>query len=294
MFKPYGIITPVLTALDENENFNRAAHMEFVNRLVERGVHGIFPLGTNGEFYGLSYAEKIAVTEATVEAVAGRVPVYVGTGCATTKETIELSKEVAKIPGVTCLSIVSPYYCAVNQDNIYRHYAAIAEAVDMPIICYNIPPRTGNNIDFKTIKKLASYENIVGVKDSSGNFDNTLKYLENTDPRLAVLAGSDSLILWTLQGGGAGAIAGCSNVFPRRMVSIYTLFKEGKFDEANKVQQSIRPFRNIMALANPNSVVKRAVQLQGLNVGPAKHPLNITDPAIDEAIKKALEDLKED
>lgn len=294
MFKPYGIITPVLTALDDKENFNKAAHMEFVDRLVKKGVSGIFALGTNGEFYGLSFAEKVEVAAATVEAVAGRVPVYVGTGCATTKETIELSREVAKIGGVDCLSIVSPYYAAVSQDSIYRHYSAIAEAIDLPIILYNIPARTGNNIDYKTVKKLAKYENIVGVKDSSGNFDNTLKYIENTDSRLAVLAGSDSLILWTLLAGGAGAIAGCSNAFPEIMVSIYTLFKEGKIEEANKAQKSIRPFRNIMQLANPNSVVKRAVQLEGFNVGPAKYPLNVADPEIDAKILAAIKDLQKD
>ena len=94
----------------------------------------------------------------------------------------------------------------------------------MPILLYNIPARTGNNIDFKTVKKLMEFENIIGIKDSSGNFDNTLKYIENTNSRINVLAGSDSLILWTLMAGGTGAISGCSNVFPELMVSIYNYF----------------------------------------------------------------------
>jgi 4-hydroxy-tetrahydrodipicolinate synthase len=98
--------------------------------------------------------------------------------------------------GVDCLSVISPYFVAVSQDDIYRHYSSVAKAVDLPILLYNIPGRTGNNIDWKTVKRLASFENIIGIKDSSGNFDNTLKYIENTDPSIQVLMGSDSLILW--------------------------------------------------------------------------------------------------
>ena len=116
-----------------------------------------------------------------------------------------------------------------------------------------------------------------------------LKYIENTDKRLAVLAGSDSLILWTLMAGGSGAISGCSNVFPELMVSIYTLWSEGKIAEANEAQQKIRPFRNVMQMGNPNSVVKRAVNLLGYPVGPAREPSNCIDPKIDQALKAVFE-----
>lgn len=135
-----------------------------------------------------------------------RVPVYAGTGCVTTKETIELSKAVQQMGGVDCLSIITPYFVKASQADLIEHYSAIAEAVDMPILLYNIPARTGNSIDWKTVKTTAKYENIIGIKDSSGNFDNMLKYIENTDPRLNVLAGSDSLILWALMAGGTGAM----------------------------------------------------------------------------------------
>ena len=124
----------------------------------------------------------------------------------------------------------------------------------------------------------------IGIKDSSGNFDNTLKYIENTDPRLHILAGSDSLILWTLKAGGSGAISGCSNVFPELMVSIYELFKKGDFEAANEAQKKIRPFRNVMQMGNPNSVVKRAAQLLGYEVGPARAPSNVQNEAIDKAL----------
>jgi len=288
MFKPQGIITPVLTTLTAEEKFDAAAYKKFIDHLIKAGVSGIFPLGTNGEFYAFSQAEKLEVIKTAVEAVAGRVPVYAGTGCVTTKETIELSKAVQAMGGVDCLSVISPYFVSVSQDDIYRHYSAVAEAVDMPILLYNIPGRTGNNIDYKTVKKLAKYENIIGIKDSSGNFDNTLKYIENTEERLSVLAGSDSLILWTLMAGGTGAISGCSNVFPELMVSIYKLWSEGKLPEANEAQKKIRPFRNVMQMGNPNSVVKRAAQLLGYEVGPAREPSNCANPAIDEALKEVF------
>jgi 4-hydroxy-tetrahydrodipicolinate synthase len=217
-----------------------------------------------------------------------RVPVYAGTGCISTKETILLSQK-AKDVGVDILSIVSPYFVAVSQDDLYRHYSAIAEAVDLPIVLYNLPARTGNNIDYTTVRKLVQYKNIVGVKDSSGSFDNTLRYIEDTDKRLSVLAGNDSLILWTLLAGGSGAIAGWSNVYPELIVSIYTLWEQGKIEEANKRQSSIRPLRDIMKLGNPNSVVKRAMNLLGYPVGPAREPASGMNPKIDEELQKAFQ-----
>jgi len=288
MFIPKGIITPVLTALTKNEVFDPQAYKMFIDHLIEAGVSGIFPLGTNGEFYAFSKEEKLEILQSAVRAVDGRVPVYAGTGCVTTKETIELSLAAQAMGGVDCLSVISPYFTAVSQDDIYRHYSAVAAAVDMPILLYNIPGRTGNNIDWNTVKKLAKYENIIGIKDSSGNFDNTLKYIENTDPRLKVLAGSDSLIFWTLMAGGAGAISGCSNVFPELMVSIYELWSEGRMEEANEAQKKIRPFRNVMQMGNPNSVVKRAVNLLGYNVGPAREPSNCANPTVDAALKEVF------
>lgn len=283
MFKPQGIITPILTPLTEAEKFNEKEMRNQINRLINAGVSGIFALGTNGEFYAFSQEEKIEIIKVAVDEVNGRVPVYAGTGCITTKETIELSK-MAKNLGVDVLSIISPYFAGISQDDLYRHYSSVAEAVDLPMLLYNIPARTGNNIAYTTVKKLAKYQNIIGIKDSSGNFDNTLKYIENTDPRLNVLAGSDSLILWTLMAGGTGAISGCSNVFPELMVSIYKFWAEGNIEAANEAQKKIRPFRNVMQMGNPNSVVKRAVNLLGYPVGPAREPSNCNNPEIDAAL----------
>lgn len=288
MFKPQGIITPLVTPMHDNEKINESQLRAQVNRLIAAGVHGLFPLGTNGEVYALTTEEKLAVIKIVVEENRGRLPVYAGTGCISTGETIALSQKAQDL-GVDVLSIVSPYFVAVSQDDIYNHYSSIARSVDLPIVLYNMPARTGNNLDYTTVRKLAGHKNIVGVKDSSGNFDNTLRYIEDTDRRLSVMAGNDSLILWTLLAGGSGAIAGCSNVFPELIVSIYTLWQAGNIEDANIQQRKLRPLRDVMKLGNPNSVVKRAMNLLGFPVGPAREPVRGVNPKIDEALLKAFE-----
>lgn len=288
LLKPQGIITPIITPMYEDEGINFEELRIQVNRFINSGISGLFPLGTNGEVYALTTEEKLEVLKVVVDETKGRIPVYAGTGCISTKETIALSQKAQDL-GVDALSIVSPYFVAVSQDDIYNHFSTIAQAVDLPILLYNMPARTGNNIDYTTVRKLAKYENIVGVKDSSGNFDNTLRYIEDTDRRLSVLAGNDSLILWTLLAGGSGAIAGCSNVFPELIVSIYKLWEQGNIEEANVQQTRIRPFRDVMKLGNPNSVVKRAMNLLGYPVGPAREPVSGMSPKLDEALLKAFE-----
>lgn len=287
MLKPEGIIVPIITPMTEDEEINEEELRNQINRMISSGIHGIFCVGTNGESYALSNEEKLKVIEITVDETRGRVPVYAGTGCISTKETIKLSLK-AKELGVDALSILSPYYVAVSQDDIYGYFAAIAQSVDLPIVLYNIPARTGNNIDYKTVARLSKYQNIVGIKDSSGNFDNTLRYIEDTDERISVLSGNDSLILWTLLAGGNGAIAGTANLFPELLVQIYKLWQKGEINKANELQRKLRPFRDVMKMGNPNSVVKRAMNLLGYNVGPARRPVSGANPKIDEQLEKVL------
>lgn len=293
MFTPKGIIVPIITPMTDDERFNEAQMRVEVNRLIAGGVSGIFTLGTNGEVYALSEEEKLRVVTVVVDEVKGRVPVYAGTGCIGTRETVALSKKVEAL-GVDALSVVSPYFVGVSQDDIYRHFSAVAKSVALPILLYNMPARTGNNINYTTVKKLAEENpNIVGAKDSSGNFDNTLRYIEDTGGRVCTLAGNDSLILWTLLAGGTGAIAGWANVFPKLICSIYDNWAKGDIAAANKAQRAIRPFRDVMALGNPNSVVKRALNLLGHKVGPAREPASGMDPKIDAALMAAFEGYKE-
>jgi 4-hydroxy-tetrahydrodipicolinate synthase len=201
---------------------------------------------------------------------------------------------MAKALGVDILSIITPSFAAASQIELYEHYKAIAAAVDLPIVLYNIPARTGNAITPETVAKLSRIENIVGAKDSSGNFDNMLQYIELTrDTDFAILSGNDSLILWNLMAGGAGGVSGCANVYPETMVAVYNLFQEGKIDKAHEYQDSIRTFRNCFKFGNPNTIVKKAVSLLGYPVGDCRKPFNYISPEGIEALKKVLEENRE-
>ncbi len=286
-----GIIVPILTPMNEDESINEAALRQQIDRMIVGGVHGIFPFGTNGEGYILSESEKEEVLAICIDQVAGRVPVFAGTGLIATRDTIRLSRKAADL-GADVLSIITPSFAAASQEELYAHYRAVAESVDKPILLYNIPARTGNALTPATVERLSRIPNIVGVKDSSGNFDNILQYIERTrDNDFIVLSGNDSLILWTLLAGGKGGIAGCANVFPRNMVAIYECFIAGDIVGARKAQDAIRPFRNCFRFGNPNTVVKTAVALQGYLVGKCRKPFDYLPDEGIAAIKQVLADL---
>ena len=290
-----GIIPPILTPMNDDESINEAELRHQVNRMIDAGVSGIFAFGTNGEAYALSHKEKVQILKVVVDETKKRVPVYAGTGCVTTRETITLSKEAEEI-GADILSVIVPYFAAASQDELYDHYKAVAEAVNLPVVLYNIPARTGNALAPATVARLAKdIPNIVGAKDSSGNFDNMKQYIEltqNIGKDFSVLSGNDSLILPALIFGGKGGIAGCANVFPRTMVEIYEAFIAGDIERAKKVQDSIRIFRNCFKYGNPNSLVKIAAGLLGDPVGPCRRPFNKITPEGMEALKKTLEQCK--
>ena len=287
-----GIIPPILTPMNEDESVNEKELRHQVNRMIDAGVHGIFAFGTNGESYALSPDEKIRVLEVVVEETNHRVPVYAGTGCVTTRETVAMSKKAEEI-GADVLSVIVPWFAAASQDELYDHYKAVAEAVDLPIVLYNIPARTGNALAPATVARLAKdVANVMGAKDSSGNFDNMKQYIELTsglDKGFSVLSGNDSLILPALVFGGKGGIAGCANVFPHTMVEIYEAFVAGDMERAKRVQDSIRIFRNCFKFGNPNTIVKLAAGLLGDPVGPCRKPFcKVTEQGMAE-LKKTLE-----
>lgn len=284
-----GIIPPIVTPMNEDESVNGQELRNQVNRQIKGGVHGLFPFGTNGEGYILNEKEKEEVLSIVMDETKGRVPVYAGTGCISTKDTIRQS-QMAKSLGADVLSIITPSFAAASQNELYDHYKAVAEAVDMPIVLYNIPARTGNALAPATVARLSKIENIVGAKDSSGNFDNMLQYIEQTRDRgdFAVLSGNDSLILWNLLAGGTGGIAGCANVFPEVMASIYNYFAAGDLENARKAQDSIRSFRGCFKYGNPNTIVKTAVNLLGYPVGKCRAPFNQVPEEGIEALKKVL------
>lgn len=283
-----GIISAMLTPLNADESINEKELRNQVNRQIHAGVAAVFCLGTNGEFYAFDMEEKKQIIDIVVDEAKGRIPVLAGTGCVTTKETIALTK-YAKEKSVDAVSIISPYFAGATQDGLYEHFSQVADVCEIPVILYNIPARTGVNISYQTVKRLAANPYIIGIKDSSGNFDNTLRYIEETPEDFIVLCGNDSLILWTLLAGGNGGISGVTNIYPEHMVSIYRLFKEGNMTAAKKAQDDIRCIRDCFAGYNPNSVVKKATALLGYPVGPARAPFDIEDPALEEKLKKAFE-----
>ena len=286
-----GIIPAIITPMNEDESVNVAELRNQVKRQIDGGVHALFCFGTNGEGYILDQKEKELVLRTVIEECNGRVPVYASTGCISTKETIELSTMAMKL-GADVLSIITPSFAAASQNELYEHYKTVAAAVDMPIVLYNIPARTGNAIAAPTIARLAQIDNIVGAKDSSGNFTNILEYIEagkkKENGTFATLSGNDQLIIWSLLAGGTGGIAGCANVYPHVMASIYDLYLEGKIEEAKAANASITSFRACFKYGNPNTIVKTAVALLGYNVGKCRAPFNQIPPEGMEALKKVL------
>ncbi|MGT2799926.1 4-hydroxy-tetrahydrodipicolinate synthase [Streptococcus marmotae] len=293
MLEVKGIIAPIITPMYDDESINFDEFRNQIDRLIASGIHGIFVFGTNGESYILSENEKLQVIQVAVEHTAGRVPVYVGTGLNGTRGTIRFSKKVEEL-GVDALSIITPSFAVASQDELYEHFKLVAEAVDLPIILYNIPARTGNMLAPETVGKLSEISNIVGIKDSSGNFDTILQYIEHTrnNEQFVVLSGNDSLILWTLLAGGAGAIAACSNVYPLTMVQIYEQFIAGDIQTSRQYQDSIRSFRNCFRFGNPNTIVKYAVAELGYPVGKARAPFNHLSEEGFEALREVIAENK--
>lgn len=289
-----GIIVPIVTPFNDDETLNLEELRKQIEREINEGIDGIFVFGTNGEGYILNYEEKMAVLKTAIEQVNGRVPVYAGTGCISTKETIMQSR-MAEEAGADVVSIITPSFAKASQEELYQHYKKVAESVSIPVLLYNIPARTGNALSPETVDRLADIPNIVGAKDSSGDWYNLKAYIEVSKKHegFKVLSGNDSLILKALQEGGAGAIAGCANVYPHVMASIYDLFTEGRLEEAEKVQNSIASFRAVFKYGNPNTVVKKAVNLLGYPVGPCKAPFNQLSDEGMTALQNVLEENKQ-
>ncbi len=286
-----GIIPPIITPMNEDESINEQELRNQVNRLIQAGIHGLFPFGTNGESYILNEKEKEQILSIVVQENRGRVPVYAGSGCVGTKDTIRMS-QMAEALGADILSVITPWFAKASDEELYAHYYAVAKAVKIPVVLYNIPARAGNSLSPALVERLSEVENIVGVKDSSGNFDNMLQYLERTRAKedFVVLSGNDSLIYWNLLAGGSGGIAGCANVYPETMTAIYERFMKGDLEGARKAQDSIRSFRNCFRFGNPNTIVKTAVAMLGYPVGKCRAPFNQIPPQGLEAIKRVIDE----
>lgn len=286
-----GIITPIVTPFhrDQEETINYQAMEQLVDHLIRKGVSGIFPLGSNGEFHVLTLEEKLAFSKAVIQYVNKRVPVYVGTGACSTKETIALSKQ-AEALGADALSVITPYFIKPSDEEVIAHYKAVANSVKIPIILYNIPKNTGCNISKEVFQELTKVPNILGIKDSSGDIDNLKGYLEATQGTKAkVLVGSDSKILAGYQLGASGAIAGTSNLITDTIVHLDQAIRNNELAQAEKLQAAIEELRGALKLGTVPSILKRAIELSNIaEVGPARKPVKETSQKTDQAILTML------
>ncbi len=273
-FEPKGIIPAVITPLGAEGRFNEPALRKLIDYLVEGGVHGLFVVGSTGEFYGLTPEEKRRIFEVTMDQTRGRVPVYAGTNGITTRESIALTR-IAEECGVDAVSVLTPMYIAPDQGQLVKHYTAIAASTPLPVILYNNPPRTGVSLAPATVARLAEIPNIVGIKDSSGDLTVTAEYIRLTRGRggFSVLVGRDTLILGALAYGATGAIASCANVAPRICADIYNKFVAGDMKGALDAQFNLAPLRIAFTIGTFPVVIKESLELLGIEAGPCMDPV---------------------
>ncbi|ATX03105.1 MULTISPECIES: dihydrodipicolinate synthase family protein [Citrobacter] len=267
-----GVLTAIVTPFDNEGALNLTELKNQVNRQLNAG-NGIFCGGTNGEFFVLNEEEKIAVTRTCVEEVAGRANVVAHIGEISTRETIRLGKQIEKL-GVDAVSVITPYFVPLKQQELIAHYTAIADALSVPVFLYNIPARTGNTIEPATARVLAAHPNIIGIKDSAGSYESlggfldAVKDIEGFD----VLNGPDSLIHQGFVDGCSACISGLANVAPKEINAIWARFKAGDIAGSHEAQESVTGLRtDLYKVAFSPAAVKKALQIMGHEVGASRY-----------------------
>ena len=284
-----GIIPPVATPMQPNEDLDIPRLKWFLDHLINNGVHGIFVLGTNSEFYALDEREKQEVIATAVAHVNKRVPVYAGTGAETTREVVRLTK-MAEREGADGVSIITPYFISPTQQEIYDHYRRVAEHTSLPVILYNNPGTCGGvKIDVDTVARLAQIPNVLAVKDSSGDLQNTVEFIRVVPERFAVLMGRDTLIFPALVMGARGAVPATGNVAPALLAEIYNAFQRGDPAASKAAQLRLNPLRLALGLCTQPAGVKAALQVLGLPIGPCRSPVAGLSPEKLPKMRAALE-----
>jgi 4-hydroxy-tetrahydrodipicolinate synthase len=269
----HGIIPPVATPMQANEDLDLPRLRWFLDRLISAGVHGVFVLGTNSEFYALDDAEKQAVVAAAVAHVNKRVPVWVGTGAETTREAVRHTK-MAEREGADGVSVITPYFISPTQQEIFDHYRRIAESTRLPVVLYNNPGTCGGvKIEPETVARLAEIPNVVAIKDSSGDLQNTQECVRLVPPRFSVLMGRDTLIFAGLMMSTRGAVPATGNIAPALLVEIYEAFQRGDLAAAKAAQLRLNPLRLALGLCTAPGAVKAALEVLGVGVGPCRAPV---------------------
>lgn len=291
-FVPKGIIPAMVTPIDEAGRIHEKALRKLVNHLIDGGVHGLFPVGSQGEFFSLTLEEKRAVIKIVVHETGGRVPVYAGTGAVTTRETVETTL-MARDLGVSAVSVITPYFIVPTQQELMQHYLSVARAgPDLPMLLYSNPDRTGVSMPPAAVKELAEVDNIVGIKDSSGDMTLCGEYIRLTRGMdFHVLAGRDTLIYATLCYGGTGSITATANVDPRVPVEIYEAFRAGDHKRALEAQYRLAPLRIAFGLGTFPVVIKEALNMIGIEAGPAVPPVGPLSRENREKLRKVLEEM---
>lgn len=289
-FQPCGIIPAMATPFTADGELNEEALRRLTRYLIEEGVHGLFATGSQGEFWALTPDERWRVWEIVLEEADGRVPVYAGTGAVTTREVMELNRHAEEV-GVNAVSIITPFFVRPTEAELEAHYRSIAEATSLPILLYNNPSRTGVNLSAGLVARLAKVENIVGIKDSSGDLTLTVEYIRLTPDEFAVLSGRDTLIFAGLAHGTKGAIAATANVVPALVVEIYEAFQAGEIERARRAQERLAPLRLAFGLGSFPVVVKEALELMGISVGPCRGPVGPLSPEKRSELRQVLLDL---
>lgn len=283
-----GIIPPVATPMKANEDLDLPRLKSFIDWQIQAGVHGIFVLGTNSEFYALDEKEKQEVIATAVAHVNKRVPVYAGTGAETTREAVRLT-QMAEREGVDGVSVITPYFVSPTQPEIANHYRRIAEHTKLPVILYSNPATCGGvKIDPDTVARLAEVPNIVAIKDSSGDLQNTIEMIRAVPERFAVLMGRDTLIFPALVMGAKGAVPATGNIAPHLLVEIYETFQRGDVAASKAAQARLHPVRMSLTLATQPGGVKAALEMLSLSIGPCRSPVGPLTPEKEQKMRAYL------
>jgi 4-hydroxy-tetrahydrodipicolinate synthase len=273
-FRPKGIIPAVITPLTGDGKFNEKGFRKLLNYLIGGGVHGLFVVGTTGEFYGLTPGEKRDIYTIAIDEAKGRVPVYAGTNGITTRETVMLT-QIAEECGADAVSVLTPMFISPSQEQLIGHYTTIAESTTLPVVLYNNPPKTGVSLSPATVAKLAVIPNIVGIKDSSGDMTVAAEYIRLTRdiPGFSVMMGRDTLIYGALCYGATGSIASCANVAPALCVEIYEKFMAGDMKGSLEAQFMLAPLRLAFTIGTFPAVIKESLEMLGIEAGPCMEPV---------------------
>ncbi len=283
-----GVFTAIVTPFNQDESVDEETLRSLIEYNIENGVSGIVPCGTTGESPTLSHDEHDRVIEITVEQVNGRVPVIAGTGSNSTREAIRLTTHAQEV-GVDGVLLVNPYYNKPTQEGLYRHFKAIAESVSIPCILYNIKGRTAINLETGTLIRLANdCENIVGVKEASGDLDQMKDVIARRPANFSVLSGDDNMTLGLIQAGGDGAISVASNLVPNQVSEMVRLALAGNFTEATRLNEELMPlFEALFVETNPIPI-KYMLSRRGMCQEVYRLPLCELRPASKQRVQEVL------